>query len=363
MKLLKDAKRPVIIAGNGIRLAGAYNVFKRFLENVECPVVTSFDSKDLLSGIDFQNMGTFGINGDDGSNDVVQSADLLLILGCRMNVRQTGYDFGRLGKNAIKIMVDIDETELNKYTFVPDIKVKMDIGIFLGYMNMCMKEQFTYSDWTWQAGQIYGRLFAPYHYRGKPPTLAEFCEDLSAALVSIDNSVVVVCANGVIANYTAKYLDLRDDDRYIINSGCGSMGYGLPAAIGAALASNKTVICLEGDGSLQLNIQELQTMKSLNLPIKLFVINNGGYVSIKSTQENYFNGNYVGCDYKTGVEFPDLRLIAKAYGLRYTRIMELNSNEERLVNIIKNPYPRICEVFVDTEDRPSKAEISEGIWS
>jgi acetolactate synthase-1/2/3 large subunit len=336
---LRFTNKPVILAGNGIRIAQATDIFQKFLRKVDAPVALAVNAVDVLPTLHDQNIGTFGLLGHQSTNDTIQQASLLLVLGCRMHPRQTGYNFGEIGKNALKIMVDIDEEELNKSTFIPNVKVKMDVKEFLTRITYRIKEPFTYGLWMLHA------------YKQKPiprdSTIIKALETIVAE--TIDKDYIVVSANGVIPTLLSRYLILKKNDRYIVNSGCGSMGYGLPAAIGAALASDKMVICFEGDGSLQLNIQELQTLKALKLNIKLFVINNGGYASIKATQDAYFKGRYVGRGPESGITFPRLHGLINAYGLYY-----IANDVSKAIN---HKGSVICEIFTN-EEVPYKADYS-----
>jgi len=219
-----------------------------------------------------------------------------------MNVRLTGYEFKKFAKNAFKIMVDADETELNKSTFVPQLKVKADVGFIID--NLLKAYHGHLADWV---GEVNEEL--------KVTPIIKNIVQISEAMAGEEN--VIVSSNGVIPTYLNRYIRLNEGDRYIANSGLGSMGYALPASIGAALASGKRTLCFEGDGSLQLNVQELQTVKDLNLNLKIFVVSNGGYASVKATQDNYFKGNYVGRGPESKLNFPNIRRLAEAYQIAY----------------------------------------------
>jgi len=297
-----SSKRPLILAGNGIRLAGAVSKFRTLIEKMNIPVALSEHAIDLLPTSHYLNLGPFGMCGHQMTNKVVQKADVILILGCRMNVRLTGYEFKKFAKNAFKIMVDADETELNKSTFVPQLKVKADVGFIID--NLLKAYHGHLADWV---GEVNEEL--------KVTPIIKNIVQISEAMAGEEN--VIVSSNGVIPTYLNRYIRLNEGDRYIANSGLGSMGYALPASIGAALASGKRTLCFEGDGSLQLNVQELQTVKDLNLNLKIFVVSNGGYASVKATQDNYFKGNYVGRGPESKLNFPNIRRLAEAYQIAY----------------------------------------------
>lgn len=333
---LRYTNKPVILVGSGVRTAQATDILKKFLKKIEAPVAMAVNAIDVLPTLHDQNIGTFGLLGHQSTNDIIQQASLLLVLGCRMHPRQTGYNFGEIGSKALKIMVDIDGEELKKSTFIPDVRVKMDVKDFLTRMTNKIDKQLTYGLWMLQA---YKPIPLP-----ENSVIVKAIEDL--AIETATKDYIVVSANGVIPTFLSRYLVIKDNDRYIVNSGCGSMGYGLPAAIGAAIASNKMVICFEGDGSLQLNIQELQTMKALKLNIKLFVINNGGYASIRATQDAYFKGKYIGEGPESGVTFPRLHGLINSYGLYY-----IANDVHKAIN---HKGAVVCEIFTN-EEPPYKA--------
>lgn len=343
---IKEARRPIILAGNGIRLGHAIPEFWNVIKKLHIPVVPDFNARDL-GQFEF---GAFGMGGKEASNKIINEADLLLILGCRMNIRQIGYNWGEFGRNAYKIMVDIDKAELNKFTFKPDLKIQADIRAFLSQMDMELTEPFL-NNWVVEPDQNVNVFVEEEDYVS--PSV--FTYYLNRCIKPGD---IVVCANGLPPSVVCRELQIKEGMRLILNSGCGAMGYGLPAAIGAAFASGKSVICIEGDGSLQLNIQELQTIIYNRLPVKLFYCNNGGYNSIRNTQDAYFNGRYVGADVGSGVGFPEMQSIAMAYGFKYYSIWSDQELDRKIYRIMEDQNPLICELRMDPNYKYKKASIT-----
>jgi len=356
-ELLTQSKKPLIIAGHGIRLSNAQKEFYELLKVLNIPVVTTFNGFDLLTN-DHENwIGRIGTLGSRVGNFALQNADLILCLGTRNNIRQISYDWKNFGKNARKIIVDIDLKELNKPTIKGDLVIHTNIKNFINYLLPKIFEGLTctipwlaWLNWCLAKKEKYP-IVEKIHYENKTKGINPyiFINELTKKL---KNDATIICGNGTACVSYFQAGIVKERQRVFWNSGCASMGYGLPAAIGACFANNKKeVICIDGDGSLQMNLQELQTIKHHNLPIKLFVLNNNGYHSIVQTQTNFFGKeNIVGCNEKSGVSFPDLRKIAKAYGIRYGRIdnvEDLNNNLDFILCGFDVPF--IIEVFLTTD--------------
>lgn len=346
---IRNAKRPAILAGAGVRLSGGFEVFQKLVRQLQVPVMTAWNSNDLICDDDPLYAGRPGTVGTRGGNFVFQSCDVLLVLGCRMNLRQIGYNWARVAPSAYKIMVDIDENELKKPTFRPQFPLCADAADF---MRRLLKTGVSFagpgSD-TWRAwcSQI-NRKYPVVREDDIPAEMGInpywFIRKLSQAE---SEGQITVASNGSACVCGFQAAVVKPGQRLFSNSGCASMGYGLPAAVGACVASGKSVVCLEGDGSLQMNIQELQTVIHNRLPMKLFVLNNNGYHSIRQTQSHFFPGRFTGIDRKSGVSFPDLSKIAEAYGFPFTRIDSAAGAEEKIGGILKSAGPALCEVVVD----------------
>ena len=350
MKRLSLAERPVILAGAGIRLAGAADAFYRLAERLGIPVQVAWDAIDLFPSEHRLYAGRPGTVGQRGANFILQNADLLLSLGCRLNVRQIGYTFPAVARAAYKISVDIDPAELRKPTIKIDLPVNGDAGEFIRTLDGRLRsrrlpKRTPWLSWCQERIQRYPVVLPEYRRRRRPVNPYVFCDMLSQHLDAKD---MIVSSNGASCVVPIQAMEIKRGQRHIVNSGCAAMGYGLPAAIGACFANGrKRVICLEGDGSIQLNIQELETVAYHRLPLKIFVFNNGGYLSIRTTQNNFFDGHLVGESEKSGVGFPDFVKVAKAYGIPACRITRQSQLEETMQRVLESDGPVLCDVLMD----------------
>lgn len=345
IEVLKKAQRPVIIAGNGIHISGAEKQFYEFIRKLGIPVVSTFNAMDLIPSDHPLYVGRIGTVGDRAGNFALQNSDSIISLASRNNIRQISYNWKTYARAATKIIIDIDPAELNKPTIKPDIAIQADIKDFLirleskiekmpdwsNWLNWCIERKNRYNTVLSEYKDI-NNLVHPYYF-------------IRVLTETMQEGAKLVAGNGSACVCTFQAGIIKKNQRFIWNSGCASMGYDLPAAIGASIASdNGEVICLAGDGSLQMNIQELQTLVHYNLPVKLFVLNNSGYISIKQTQDSFFNSNYVACDQNCGVSFPDIVKIAQAYGLP-TEIIDNHLNlQEKIQKVLQTPGPVVCEV-------------------
>ena len=344
---LQEAKRAVILGGAGIRLAHAYDIFRNVVDKLGIPVLVAWDAIDLLPSDHPLYFGRPGTVGQRGANFIFQNADLLLNIGCRMNVRQIGYTFEAVARQAYKISVDIDEAELQKQTFKPDLAVHADAKYFLtelsdkvGTAKYSARQEWI--SWCRQRHELYP-VVLPEYYRSKDKVNPYvFCDLLSDHLGEED---VIVSANGAACIIPIQTMRLKNQQRHLVNSGCAAMGYGLPAAIGACLAHQRQrVICLEGDGSIQLNLQELQTLVHHRLPIKVFIFNNQGYLSIRTTQANFFDRHFVGEGPQSGVSLPDMVKVATAYGISAFRIRNHEEMQPTIKELLSTEGPALCDV-------------------
>ena len=363
---IRRSERPVILAGSGVRIAGAVELFQMVAEKLGAPVATAW-THDLIASDHPLYCGRAGTIGDRAGNFTVQNADTVLVLGSRLNIRQVSYNWQSFARCAYKIQVDVDAAELNKPTVRPDLGIHCDLRVFLEEMDRQLSvPDDRHGDWhrewvKWckQRVERYSVLdgkqsteerINPYH----------FADALFRSLADDD---VVVCGNATACIVPYQTARLKKGQRLISNSGAASMGYDLPAAIGAAVArGGKRVICMAGDGSLQLNIQELQTLVEYHLPIKLFVLNNEGYLSIRTTQQSFFS-DLLGVGPGTGVSFPDTTKIATAYGLPAMRIGPQKCCES-IRDALAMEGPVVCEVMLDPaqrfEPRMSSRRLADG---
>lgn len=351
---IRSAKRPVLYAGNGIRLSEGYEEFRKAVEKLGIPVATCWDSIDAIEDAHPLYVGRGGIMGDRPGNFAVQNADLVLAVGNRLSIRQVGYNWKTWAREAYVIDVDVDPAELKKTTIHVDMPVCADAKNFFEALNEVLEAEtapvFQGTDWV-EKCQNWKKDYPvtqPKHWEedGKYANVYAFVKYLSSQLPEGNMTVV---SNGSACVVGSHNYVIQKDARFIINSAVASMGYGLPAAIGACIADDRNpTICLEGDGSIMMNLQELQTVLTNRLPIKLFVINNEGYHSIRQTQNNLFKEHCkIGIGPESGdLSFPDFKKLAEAFGYPY---FEAHSNQEMMKavdQVLDMEGPVFCEVFV-----------------
>lgn len=349
---LHKAKRPVIIAGNGIVLSDAVQEFRLLAEKLGVPVIGTFARYDIVKEEDACYAGRFGTIGHRAGNFAVQNSDLIIAIGARLNVRAVSYNWEFFGREALKVVVDIDQNELNKHTIKTDIPVCADAGAFIRALAARVEAIPMHSSWMEQCRK----------YRETFPTITEQRKNVEKKVDSYNffdvlsdcaaSNAVFVFGNGTACVSSYQSLRLKAGQNIVVNSGCASMGYDIPAAIGAYYAApERQIICVTGDGSMQMNIQELQTIAHNQLPIKLFVLNNEGYISIRNTQRGFFKGHYVGCEAGSGVSCPDTLKIAEAYGLKGLRIENQQALAERLDSVLSAVGPVVCEILLDPDEK------------
>lgn len=345
------AKRPVILAGTGIRLGNAYKEFCQVVEQLKIPVVTAWNAHDLLEEESPYYCGRPGTVGLRGGNFVVQNSDLIIVMGCRLNIRQISYNYRCFAKNAYKIMIDIDENELKKPTIDIDLQIHGDIKDVLVSMLQHMKlstgeiQHENWLCWSKKIHEKYPAVLSKYRENSEKLNPYVFVDKFTKAL---SNEDILVCGNGSACVVTFQAARIKKGQRLFTNSGCAAMGYGFPAAVGCAFGTHgKRIICIDGDGSFQMNIQELQTVVYYNLNVKIIILNNNGYHSIRQTQTNLFKGPLVGVSDGNGISFPDLERIAYAYGIPYTKV----TLERDIIDVVNKKMeqegPLLCEVVVD----------------
>lgn len=347
---IRLAKKPVILAGSGIRLSGGHDIFIRLLDQLQIPVVTAWNAHDALWDDHPLYCGRPGTIGTRGGNFVVQNSDLLLSLGCRMNIRQISYNWENFAKNAHLVAVDIDEAELKKPTLSVDMPIHADLNDFLpGLLEALQPVQklgnSEWLEWCQMVNQKYPAVIPRYYSTNSPVNPYVFMNKLSQCLKEDD---VTVTGNGSACVCSFQAMVVKKKQRLFTNSGCASMGYGLPAALGAAVALNgKRVICLDGDGSIQMNLQELQTIVHNRLNMKIFWLNNDGYHSIRQTQTNIFDSRFCGVSETSGISFPSAEKIAYAYGFDFVKIDDVEQMDCKLAKVLESNAPVICEVLLD----------------
>lgn len=350
LEKIANAKRPVILAGTAIRHANQQSEFISAVEKLGVPVVTAWDAHDIIWDDHPLYCGRPGTVGTRAGNFIVQNADLLIVLGCRMNIRMIGYNFGDFGKNAYKIVVDIDEAELRKPTICADYPVHADLRDVLNGINRsCYEKKKEHQKWVEWCRNL---------DRKYPATLPEYYKDekglnpyvfITELFKDLNEDESIVCGNGSACVITFQAAAIKSKQRLYTNSGCAAMGYGFPAAIGASVAKpDKRIICIDGDGSFMMNMQELQTVVFNKLNLKIFLLNNNGYHSIRQTQTNLFKGQpFVGIGGGYGLSIPDFARVIPAFDIPYYKIDSLVNFHDIVNDVLNTNGPAFCEVFVD----------------
>jgi acetolactate synthase I/II/III large subunit len=353
-KFLK-AKRPVVLAGGGVRLSGAYSEFIRLVEKLGVPVVTGWNAHDVIWDSHPLYSGRPGTVGNREGNFTVQNSDLVLILGSRLNIRQISYNWDSFAREAFKIWIDIDNIEMQKPTVKAELKICSDLAEILPLLNSIAYEGPTFAHKNWLKWCIERKgkypIVIPKYWESKKINPYAFMQTLFRQL---NKDQIIVTADGSACVIGFQTAEIQKGQRLWTNSGCCSMGYDLPASIGACIGSNrKSIVCLAGDGSIMMNLQELQTIYGNNLPIKIIILNNSGYSSIFQTHKNFFNGVEVGASPKSGLNFPEFSKISEAFNIPYYKCVK-NDEEDMKINIqsaLDENGPVILEVILD-EDQP-----------
>jgi len=347
---IKQAKRPVVMAGHGIRLAGATDEFLHVVERLGVPVVTAICGHDLIPSDHPLYFGRPGICGDRLGNFVVQNSDLLIAIGARLGIRQISYNYSGFAPDAYHVMVDIDLAELKKPTLRIDMPIHADAKDFLDQMLLCCNEtpiaqKTEWLEWCRNGKGTLPEIISENVHRKEFINSYEFADLLFKQL---PENAVVVTGNGTAYTGTFQVMKIKKGVRVFTNQACASMGYDVPAAIGAAIADpEKKVILITGDGSIQLNIQELETIVAYRLPIKIFVLNNDGYLAIRTTQDAYFEGRHIGSDRSGKLFLADILKIAGAFGIPSERISGNDLLSINIKNILNTSGPIFCEVMMD----------------
>lgn len=349
---IKCAERPVIFAGTGIRLAGAQCDFIKLIEKLQIPVVTAWNAHDVLWNAHPLFCGKPGTVGTRAGNFLVQNCDLLLVLGSRLNIRLVSYNYKDFAKDAYKIIVDIDENELKKPTIVPDMPVHANVkdvikSLFESEADVTSKFHEKWLKRCKETEQRYPATLPEYYEKEEPINPYVFVTEMFGYLQEGEH---IVCGNGSACVITFQAANIKPGQRLFTNSGCAAMGYGFPAAIGACVANRgKRVICVDGDGSFQMNIQELQTVVYNKMNLKIIYLNNQGYHSIRQTQTNLFNPPLVGVGDGNGLSFPQAEKVANAYGISFFRIQSIEDMNKNFEDVLNVEGPVFCEVVVDPE--------------
>jgi len=352
INLLNNAERPVILAGRGIRLAGADKEFLNVVKSLKIPVLTTWRMSDALSEDNEIYFGRPGSIASRYANFIQQNSDFIMTMGARLDLPQVGHSYANFARAAKKIIVDIDESEIRKIDTKIDVPIISDAKDFLSEF-ITMLDMVKYKDrskWIEKCKEWkrkYPVVLPEYLKSAGYVNTYALIDALSDLLVESD--VIVPGSSGSCAEITCQSFRIKKGQRLINSPGLGSMGFGLPQSIGVCLASKRRTVCIIGDGGLQHNIQEVETLKRLNIPIKLFVLNNNGYAAIRNTHTRFFDGRLVCCDPSSGLTLPDTCKIASAYGLKTKRISDQTNLKEDVSNVLNMEGPVVCAVMIDPD--------------
>ena len=350
IKLLNNSERPVIIAGDGIKLSKSKELFLDIIKRLDVPVIPTWKAMDMIHEEHELFAGRGGILGERSANFAVQNSDLLLCIGSRMDFTQTGFDTKSFARAAKKVVIDIDENEINKLDFAIDLKIIENARLVLEEIanklsSIEIKDRSYWKDKIKEWRKRYQVVSSEYYNKKGLINPYVLVDVLSMEATSED--IINPCCAGTAAEYTFQAFKIKENQKFITNHGLGPMGFELPGSIGACLANNrKRTICIAGDGGFQLNIQELETLRRLDLPVKIFIMNNNGYSSIRTMQETHFNGNYVGNDPSSGLTLPDVISVAEAYKIKAFRINDASELESKVREVLDFQGPVICDVLV-----------------
>jgi len=350
---IKTAKSPVIYVGNGVRLAKREKEFITMVDKLNIPVVTAISGSDIIWHDHKLCFGKPGICGDRIGNIMVQNSDLLIVMGTRLSIRQVSYAYDLLAPKAFKVMVDIDLAEMQKPTLNIDMPIHVNLSEFIDKMQVALEGENglpNFEKWIEWGRNIESKI--PTLFDDNPDCEGyansyKFADELFGQLHDGD---VVVTGNGTAYTCTYQAMQVNKGVRVFANQGCAAMGYGLPAAIGACVSNeNGKTICVTGDGSIQMNLQELQTIVTYKLPLKLFVLENESYLAIKTTQKAFFKGHFTGSNPASGVVCPDLKRIAEAYDIPFVRVSSNEALQTTINDVLNADGAMICEVRMHPE--------------
>ena len=356
LSLLDRSERPVILVGNGVRLSNGGELFHQLIDKMKIPVLTTWKAGDLMYEEHPLYCGKPGAVGQRGANFTQQNADWIMTLGARLDLCQVAHNYANFARAARKVVVDVDAAEINKLKYCGihvDVEVPSDVNRFMQHL-MLQLEEYNLSDYAhWLARcRSWQQRYPVVASENKETTdlidTYAFVDLLCDYLTAQD--IIVPGSSGGCAEIVQQAFRLKKGQRMLNTPGLGAMGFGLPASIGACIASGrKRIISIIGDGGLQHNIQELETLARLKLPIKIFILNNGGYHSIQSMQKSHFQGRYVACHPASGLTLPDMNRVASAYGLANLRAENQNSLKAVLQQVLQSDGPMICDLKVDPD--------------
>jgi acetolactate synthase-1/2/3 large subunit len=348
LQMLKEAKRPLILAGHGVRISGAAKLFQQVAEALGIPCTFTWNAADTLPWEHDLYVGRPGVVAARAPNFAIQNCDCLISIGCRLDNIITAYNPKGFAREAQKIVVDVDPNELSRHTLDINVAVCADAKAFLQSWSECLPEVDSIEDWRHRCSDwkrrylpLDGRKFA----HTSPIGHFQFVDRLSDVIP--EDRLVITGSSGLAVEVLYTAFRNKPGQRVFLTSGLGSMGYGLPAAMGACLGANRTpTVCVESDGSLMLNLQELATLKALNLPLTLVIMNNNGYASIRNTQRNYFQGRYVGSGQSSGLWMPDFMKLVASMDIPCERVTDI----AQLKSSLFGDQLRVVEVILEEDE-------------
>lgn len=353
IELLNKSKCPVIIAGQGIERNNGKESFRKLVETLRIPVLTSWIAVELMEFDCEYNLGKPGMVAPRYSNYTLQDSDFVLAIGTRLDPAMIGYNESDLAPLAKKVVVDIDQAELDKFSFDIDTKICSDATLFINaLLDHINGYQYDEDKAKWlescrKLKEKYPIVIDDFKDSDERVNPYFFIDTLSDCLAGDD--VIIPGSSGAGIDVFWLCIKNKKDQRLLATGSLGSMGYGIPAAIGACLASGKRTICVEGDGSLQLNIQEFASIKGMNLPLKIFVNGNNGYLSIMNMQRSHFEGNFVGANASSHLFIPDIISVAEAYGFKTFEIKDHQNAKKTIKDVLSSDGPALCYVHMRTD--------------
>lgn len=345
---LENAKRPVFYVGAGVNVANASNDFRKLAEKLNIPVLVHWNGMNLLENDHPLFMGHPGAVGQRAANFVLQNADLLITIGTRLALLQTGFNFAGYAKNAYHIMVDIDKAELDKPTLHPNLKIQGDAGDFIKKLLETEVHVGDFSNWIAKGkewNEKYPSLNTEWLHNSMYVNSFYFVDELSKQMKAED----VYCGGraGTCVDAIIQAFKVKKNQSVFVTKGLSSMGNGLPAAIGAAYATDKKIVLVNGDGGFAMNIQELEVIRRDNLPIKMFILDNQGYSTVRNTQTNVFDGHFVGCNAQSGLTIGNIKGVAEAYGIKTFVLQRMDDMKQTISEVLNFDGPALCMVWVD----------------
>jgi len=368
IEILSQSKRPVVLVGNGVRHSGAVPLFLQWVESVGIPVLTTWKALDFLPEDHPLYVGRPGAVGQRAANFAQQKCDALVCIGARLDFGQTAYSQAHFAPEATRVVVDIDPNEIAKLQMELSVGLVADAGAFLTELAACTHGLKT-PDWGgWRALCASWKVKYPVllpAYRTVPSGVHNYVLVDTIGRLLGRGDILVPGSSGACSEVTAQAVPVSKGMRFINSHGLGAMGFGVPAALGACLASGGLrTVCIDGDGGFPMNAQELSTVSRLGLPIKFFILNNGGYASIRATQVNYFSSRFVACDAASGLTFPDLEKTVQACGIPYRRISSQENLGEEVGAILSMKGPVLCDVLMApdqfTQPKVSSKQMPDG---